>query len=62
MNHGRINHRKNEPQHQHECLARYVLSLPTLEQRRMFLARWEGRHGTDSVDNLKTTMLEEVGR
>jgi hypothetical protein len=42
----------------HECEARYILRLPSLEQRRAWLADLERRQGKDAVDRLRQTMSE----
>jgi hypothetical protein len=39
-----------------ECLARYILDLPTLPERRAFLAKWEERHGRSETQALKDRM------
>jgi len=31
-----------------ECLARHVLALPTIQERRQFLADWERKHGNEA--------------
>jgi hypothetical protein len=41
-------------QHRRECEARWVLSLPTLQERREYLSRIEKRRGKDAADYLKT--------
>lgn len=40
-----------------ECLARYVLSLPSLKERRAWLADYEKRHGSEETDRLKANMM-----
>lgn len=40
------------PDYKQECLARHVLSLPTKEARREFLAAWGRKHGQASADEL----------
>ena len=40
----------------HECEARWILALPSLEQRRDWLASLEKRRGVAAVDQLKRTM------
>ena len=43
----------------HECLARFVLDLPTLAERRAFLADFEKRHGAEETERLKYQMLQQ---
>ena len=33
------------PDYKDECLARHVLSMPTVQERRQFLAGWGQKHG-----------------
>lgn len=40
----------------HECEARWILKLPSLQQRRDWLASLEPRRGKTEVQRLKTTM------
>ena len=42
-----------------ECLARFVLDLPTLGERRAFLADFEKRHGAEDTERLKYQMLQQ---
>ena len=42
----------------HECEARYILKLPSLEQRRAWLADLERRRGKAAVDRLRDTMSQ----
>ena len=39
-----------------ECLARDVAALPSLEERRAWLGRWEHNHGPDVTRQLKEQM------
>ncbi len=39
--------------HRWQCLARYVLDLPNLIERRDFLRRFERNNGTRSTEKLK---------
>jgi len=41
----------------HECEARNLLKLPTLEARRAMLAAVELKRGTDAAEALRATML-----
>lgn len=41
-----------------ECLARHVLALPTLDERRAWLADFEHRHGKAEADRLRDKMTE----
>ena len=43
----------------HECLARFVLGLPILAERRAFLADFEKRHGAEETERLKCQMLQQ---
>lgn len=47
-----------------ECLARHVLALPTLVERREWLAAFEKRHGLSAADALRDGMkaLHEAGK
>ena len=45
-----------------ECLARHVLNLPTLDERRSWLADFERRHGKEDADRLRETMKLIHGR
>lgn len=45
------------PEWRDECLARYVLNLPSLSQRRAWLADYEKRHGSEETDRLKANMM-----
>lgn len=45
------------PEWRDECLARYVLSLPSLSQRRAWLADYEKRHGKEETGRLKANMM-----
>lgn len=49
------------PEWRDECLARYVLSLPSLKERRAWLADFEKRHGKDEAERLKANMLAVRG-
>lgn len=40
----------------HECEARWILKLPSLDERRAWLASLEKRRGKAHVDQLKQTM------
>lgn len=42
-----------------ECLAKYVLALPTLIERRAWLADFEKRHGAGEAERLKYQMLQQ---
>ena len=42
-----------------ECLARFVLALPILAERRAFLADFEKRHGAEDTERLKYQMLQQ---
>ena len=44
-----------------ECLARFVLNLPTLAERRAWLADFEKRHGAEDTERLKYQMLQQKG-
>lgn len=44
-----------------ECLARHVLALPTLAERREWLADFEKRHGAGDTEKLKYQMLQQNG-
>jgi hypothetical protein len=48
----------------HECLARFVLELPSLAARREWLADFERKHGVDDTNALRDTMqaLHEKAR
>jgi hypothetical protein len=36
------------PDYKYECLARHVLSMPTVQERREFLAAWGQKHGNEA--------------
>jgi hypothetical protein len=60
MNHGRIDHRHNEPEHQLQCLARYICNLAGgLPDRRRFIARMRLSHGKRFADKLKFKVAQE---
>lgn len=40
----------------HECLARHVLNLPSLQERREWLADFGKRHGEAELTRLQDTM------
>jgi hypothetical protein len=40
----------------HECEARWILKLPSLDERRAWLQSLEKRRGKAHVEQLKTTM------
>ena len=40
----------------HECEARWILKLPSLDERRAWLQSLEKRRGKEHVEQLKTTM------
>jgi hypothetical protein len=40
----------------HECLARFVLELPSLAARREWLADFERKHGAADINALRDTM------
>lgn len=42
----------------HECLARHVLSLLTLDERRAWLADFERRRGAQATADLMTSMQQ----
>ena len=42
-----------------ECLARFVLDLRTLAERRAWLADFEKRHGAEETERLKCQMLQQ---
>ena len=44
-----------------ECLARFVLDLPSLAERRAWLADFEKRHGAEETERLKYQMLQQKG-
>ncbi len=44
------------PEWRHECLARSVVAIPDIEQRREWLAAFEKRHGTDAAEKLRATV------
>lgn len=46
----------SSPEWRDECLARHVLALPNLTQRRAWLADFEKRHGVEITDALKHGM------
>lgn len=43
-------------EHRHECEARAIAALPTLEQRRAWLELIEKRRGKPAADRLRATM------
>ena len=45
-----------------ECLARHVLNLPTIAERRAWLADFEKRHGMADAEALKERMMLERSR
>jgi hypothetical protein len=62
MTHGRRNHRKNEPAHQRQCLVRWICNLPSLNQRRNFLDKFQKRHGVAVADSIKSQVQAEWAR
>lgn len=40
-----------------ECLARFVLDMPTKDERRGFLERWTARHGAASGRKLSEEVM-----
>jgi len=42
----------------HECEARWILALPSLDERRAWLASLEKRRGKAHVEQLKQTMRQ----
>lgn len=46
----------------HECEARWILKLPSLQERRDWLASLEKRRGQAEVERLKATMQQLWGR
>ena len=46
----------SSPEWKLNCLARHVLALPGLDQRRAWLADFEKRHGPDAANALKQGM------
>lgn len=52
---------ENSPTEEHKwrCLARYVCNLATKSDRRVFLERWQKRHGQESSKRLRTLVREE---
>ncbi len=46
-------------EHKWRCLARYVCNLENKTDRRVFLERWQKRHGLESSKRLQTLVREE---
>lgn len=44
------------PEWRHECLARAVVAIKHVDQRREWLAAYEKRHGKDTADKLRATV------
>lgn len=42
----------------HECLARSVVAIKSVEGRREWLAAFEKRHGKETADKLRATVRE----
>lgn len=40
----------------HECLARAVVAIPAVDDRRAWLAAFEKRHGAEAAERLRTTV------
>lgn len=49
---------KELEKHKWRCLAREVLRMP-LEERRLFIERWEKRHGVESAKQLRGGIRSE---
>ena len=47
----------DSPEHRHECEARAILALPSLQQRRDWLADIEAKRGQGARERLERTML-----
>jgi len=47
----------DSPEHRHECEARAILAMPSLQQRRDWLADIEAKRGQGARERLERTML-----
>lgn len=46
----------SSPEWRHECLARAVVAIPNVEQRRDWLGAFEKRHGPEPAEKLRATV------